>query len=121
MKVAAAPVPVVLVGGGNILLRDDIPGASEVLRPQHADVANAIGAAIAHVAGQVERVFSLDAMTRGEAIESARLEAFRRAAEAGADPKTIELVEFDEVPLAYLPSNATRVRAKAAGSLVIRR
>ena len=121
MKVAAAPVPVVLVGGGNILLRDDVPGASEVLRPQHADVANAIGAAIAHVAGQVERVFSLDAMTREEAIESARREAFRRAADAGADPQTIELVEFDEVPLAYLPSNATRVRAKAAGNLIIRR
>ena len=60
-------------------------------------------------------------MTREEAIESARREAFGRAADAGADPQTIELVEFDEVPLAYLPSNATRVRAKAAGNLIIRR
>ena len=36
---------------------------------------------------------------------------------AGADPATIEVVEIDEVPLTYVPSNATRVRVKAVGDL----
>ena len=35
-----------MVGGGAALCGDALPGASEVIRPQHADVANAVGAAI---------------------------------------------------------------------------
>src|SRR5262249_54650196 len=37
----------VAVGGGSILVPDRIPGISEVIRPEHYDVANAVGAAIA--------------------------------------------------------------------------
>lgn len=43
--------------------------------------------------------------------------AKEEAVEAGADPATIEIVEIDDVPLAYLPGNATRIRVKAAGNL----
>ncbi|MCE2470269.1 MAG: hydantoinase/oxoprolinase family protein [Dehalococcoidia bacterium] len=118
MKVAAGPVPVVLVGGGNILLPDNLEGASEALRPAHAEVANAIGAAIAQVSGQVEQVFSLDGQDRGQALAAAKRDAVAKAVAAGADPATVELVEVDEIPLTYLPSNALRVRAKAAGDLL---
>ena len=118
MKVAAGPVPVVLVGGGNILLPDELEGASEVLRPAHAEVANAIGAAIAQVSGQVEQVFSLDGQDRAQALAAAKRDAVAKAVAAGADPATVELVEVDEIPLTYLPSNALRVRAKAAGDLL---
>ena len=59
LKLSAAAVPVVLVGGGSILVKGSLNGASEVLRPDHAEVANAIGAAIAQVGGQVEKVYSL--------------------------------------------------------------
>ena len=38
---------ILAVGGGSIILADEIPGASEILRPANHDVANAIGAAIA--------------------------------------------------------------------------
>ena len=62
-------------------------------------------------------VFSLEHMTPKEARASACEEAVRKAVEAGADPATVEVVEVDEVPLTYLPSNVTRVRAKAAGEL----
>ncbi len=117
VKLSPDPVPIVLVGGGSILLSDHIAGASEVLRPEHSGVANAIGAAIAPVGGQVEMVFSLEHMTPKEARASACEEAVRKAVEAGADPATVEVVEVDEVPLTYLPSNVTRVRAKAAGEL----
>ena len=40
-----------------------------------------------------------------------------RAVSAGADPASVEVVEIDEVPLAYVPSNATLVRVKAVGNL----
>ncbi len=117
VKLSAGDAPVVLVGGGSILLPDRLAGASQVLRPQHADVANAIGAAIAQVGGQVERVYSLESGGRAEAIADCSAAAVNRAAAAGADPATIEVVEVEEVPLTYLPSNATRVRVRAVGSL----
>ena len=80
-------------------------------------MANAIGAAIAQVGGQVERVYSSERVERREALAEARNEAVARAVAAGADPATVELLEIDEVPLAYLPSNATLVRVKVAGKL----
>ncbi len=117
MKTSAEPVPVVVVGGGSILVPDNLEGASEVIRPEHFEVANAIGAAIAQVSGQVERVFALEKMTREEALEEARRMAIDEAVRAGADADTVEIVEVDDVPLAYLPGNATRIRVKAAGNL----
>ena len=117
VKLSGEDVPVVLVGGGSILLDDELTGASEVLRPQHADVANAIGAAIAQVGGQVERVYSLEQAGRAEAIADCSAAAVQRAVAAGAHPATVEVVEIDEVPLAYVPSNATLVRVKAVGKL----
>ena len=117
VKLSAAPVPIVLVGGGSILLSDTLAGASQVIRPPNSDVANAIGAAIAQVSGQVERVYSLEQTGRTEALAAAQSEAVSRAIAAGADPATVEIVELDEIPLTYLPSNATLVRVKAAGDL----
>lgn len=117
VKTSAGPVPVILVGGGSMLVQDSLSGASRVLRPEHAEVANAIGAAMAQVGGQVEKVFSLENMSRQVALDSAKDEAVGRAVEAGADPNSVEIVELDEVPLTYLPSNAILIRAKAAGDL----
>ena len=117
VKVSSAAVPVVLVGGGRILAGSPLSGASEVLRPEHGDVANAIGAAIAQVGGQVERVYSLESTTRQEALAAARTEAIDKAVAAGASRDTVEMVEIDEVPLTYLPSNATLIRVKAVGDL----
>jgi N-methylhydantoinase A/oxoprolinase/acetone carboxylase beta subunit len=119
VKLSADPVPVVLVGGGSILVGEPVKGASKVLRPDHFDVANAIGAAIAQVSGQVERVLALEGIDRDEALAGARDEAVGKAVGAGADPATVEIVEMEEVPLAYLPGNATLIRAKAVGDLAL--
>jgi N-methylhydantoinase A/oxoprolinase/acetone carboxylase beta subunit len=117
VKVSSTDVPVVLVGGGRVLAGSSLSGASQVLRPEHGDVANAIGAAIAQVGGQVERVYSLESTSRQEALAEARAEAINKAVAAGAKRDTVEVVEIDEVPLTYLPSNATLVRVKAVGDL----
>ena len=117
VKLSYEDVPVILVGGGSVLIGDSLGGASGVLRPEHAGVANAIGAAIAQVGGQVERVYSLETHGREEAIADCSAAAINRAVAAGADPSTTEVVEIDEVPLTYVPSNATLVRVKAVGNL----
>lgn len=117
VKPSAGDVPVVLVGGGSSLIGAPLQGASEILRPRHFEVANAVGAAIAQVSGEVDRVVDLDRRSRDEALAQAQSEAIAKAVAAGADPAGVEIVDVEEVPLAYLPSNATRVRVKAAGDL----
>ena len=117
IKLSRGDVPLILVGGGSVLAPTPLTGASEIVRPTHAEVANAIGAAIAQVGGQVEKVYSLAEMSREEALTDARSTATQQAIAAGADPDTIEIVEVEEIPLTYLPSNATRIRTKAVGDL----
>jgi N-methylhydantoinase A/oxoprolinase/acetone carboxylase beta subunit len=119
VKTSADPMPVVLVGGGSVIIDSDLAGASDVLRPLNYDVANAIGAAIAQCSGEIERVFSLTDYTRDEAMALARQMAHDEAVKAGADSETVEIVDVHEVPLAYLPGNATRIRVRAAGDLAM--
>ena len=107
----------VAVGGGSILVPDRIPGISEVIRPEHFDTANAVGAAIASVSGQVDRIFHVGEAGRRAVLDEARDEARERAVAAGANPDTVEVVELEEIPLAYLTSPSLRIRAKAAGTL----
>lgn len=117
MKTSAGPIPVVIVGGGGVLIGDDLEMGEQTLRPEHFDVANAIGAAIAQVGGEVDRIYSLDGLSREAAVDEAKDEACQRAVEAGAERSSVEVVDVDEVPLAYLPSNAIRIRVKAIGDL----
>jgi N-methylhydantoinase A/oxoprolinase/acetone carboxylase beta subunit len=119
MKTAPGAVPVILVGGGIILVGDSLNGVSRLLRPEHAPVANAIGAAIAQVGGEVDRVFSLDAPPREQALAQAKSEATERVLKEGAVPDSVEIVEVEEIPLSYLPGNATRIRVKAVGALAV--
>jgi N-methylhydantoinase A/oxoprolinase/acetone carboxylase beta subunit len=117
VKTSAAPVPVIIVGGGSILVQRAIAGASEIVKPDYYPVANAIGAAIAQVGGECDRIFSLADLSREKALEQAKQEAADRAVAAGAVASTVEIVDVEEVPLAYLPGNATRIMVKAVGDL----
>jgi len=117
VKTSAEEVPVIAVGGGSILFPDELAGVSRVHKPEHFEVANAVGAAIAQVSGTVDRVFSLADRSREDALEEARKTAFEEAVRAGAHEDSLEVVEIEEVPLAYLPGNAVRIKVKAAGRL----
>ncbi len=123
MKTSVNPVPVVLVGGGGILIPqshyDKLRGASKVIRPEHFQYANAIGAAIAQVSGEVDRIYALENMSRSDALVQANDLAKTEATKAGAKPESVQIVEVEEIPLAYLPGNAVRIRAKAVGELSI--
>jgi N-methylhydantoinase A/oxoprolinase/acetone carboxylase beta subunit len=117
VKTAKGDLTLIAVGGGSILIPDQLPGVSEVIRPDHFDAANAIGAAIASVSGQVDRIFHFGPGGRKAALDEASQEARDHAVAAGADPGTVQIVELEEIPLAYLTSPAVRIRAKAAGAL----
>lgn len=117
MKTSPEGVPVVVVGGGSILVPDDLAGASKVYKPDHYEVANAVGVAIAQVSGEIDRIYSLDDQTREEAMDDAKAEATDNAVKAGAKRGSIDIVDIEEVPLSYLPGNAVRIKVKAAGDL----
>jgi N-methylhydantoinase A/oxoprolinase/acetone carboxylase beta subunit len=117
MRTSADPLPVVAVGGGSILLPDELAGLGQVHRPEHFAVANAIGAAIAQVGGEVDRIYAIEPGRRDAVVDEARQEAVDRAVAAGAEPRSVSVVDFDEVPIPYLPGNATRIRCKAVGDL----
>ncbi len=117
LKIRPEDVPLVAVGGGSFLVEQHLPGTSEVLMPDNGPVANAIGAAIAQVGGEIDRIFSLQETSREEVLDLARQEAVQRTVDAGASSNTVEVVEVEEVPLSYLPSSAVRVRVKAIGDL----
>ena len=117
VKTSKEDRPLIAVGGGSILVPERIPGVSQIIRPEHFDAANAVGAAIASVSGQVDRIFHLGADGRQATLDEAKDEARERAVAAGADPGTVQIIEVEEIPLAYLTSPAVRIRVKAAGTL----
>ncbi|MCR8644594.1 hydantoinase/oxoprolinase family protein [Paenibacillus sp. N1-5-1-14] len=117
MKTSADPVDVILVGGGSILVGDSLEGVSRIIRPNHHDAANAIGAALGEVSGETERIYSLDDMTYDDAMADARSNAVEQAVLAGADRSTVQIVLTEDIPIAYLPGNALLVKVKAAGRL----
>ncbi|WP_022885710.1 hydantoinase/oxoprolinase N-terminal domain-containing protein [Glaciibacter superstes] len=117
MRTSPEPIPVVAVGGGSILLPEHLELFGAVRRPENYAVANAIGASIAQVGGEIDKVYAIEPGRREEAIAAVRAEAIDKAVAAGAKPSSVEIVDFDEVPIPYLPGNATRIRVKAVGDL----
>jgi len=115
MKTSAGDVTLIAVGGGAFLMPEELQGVERVVRVPHGGCANAVGAAIAQVSGEVDQVFQ--GVTRSEAIAAARELAGARAIEAGADSDSLALVEAEDTPIAYLPGNAMRVRVKVVGDI----
>jgi N-methylhydantoinase A/oxoprolinase/acetone carboxylase beta subunit len=115
MRADATPRPLVAVGGGAFLVPDDLPGVARVVRVANQGVANALGAAIAQVSGEVDQVFQ--GLGRTEALAKARALAEERAVRAGADAATLVLVDQEDIPIAYLPGNSLRVRARVVGDV----
>jgi len=115
MKSDADDVTVIAVGGGDFLVPDNLDGVSKVVHVQHGAVANAVGAAIAQVSGEIDQVFSN--MTREEALSQATSLARRRAIEAGADEASLEVVDIEDLPVAYLPGDARRVHVRVIGDV----
>ena len=117
MKVSSEDVDVILVGGGSIVLPEDLAGAKSVTKHEYGGVANAIGSAISKVSGTYEQLIDYNEIPRDEALEKARAEAVELTVAAGAIRETVEIVDAEDVPLQYYPGNTARVKIKAAGDL----
>ena len=117
MKTSRADMPIIAVGGGSFLVPDQLNGAASVVRPNHAGVANAVGAAIAQVGGQIEQVVDYDKEPRERVLDNMRAHVRERCVQAGGEAATVEVVEVDEVFLSYLPGHAAQVRMKAVADL----
>jgi N-methylhydantoinase A/oxoprolinase/acetone carboxylase beta subunit len=115
VKTEAGEVPLIAVGGGAFLVPDRLDGVSQVIRVAHGDCANAVGAAIAQVSGEVDQIFR--DLSRTEAIEAARELAAERAVAAGARADTLKTIETEDMPLSYLPGNSLRVRVRLVGDV----
>jgi N-methylhydantoinase A/oxoprolinase/acetone carboxylase beta subunit len=121
MKTTASAARVILVGGGSVLINRELKGVGELTVPRQAAVANAIGAAIAQVSGEVDRIFSYDELGRDRALQDAHADAVDGAIAAGALPDTVHIVDVEELPLQYLPGGAVRIRVKAVGDVALER
>ncbi len=117
MKVSSDNVDVILVGGGSIVLPEDLAGAKSVTKHEFGGVANAIGSAISKVSGNYEQLIDYNVIPRDEALEKARADAIELAVAAGAIRETVEIIDAEDVPLQYYPGNTARVKIKAAGDL----
>src|SRR5207237_9794712 len=107
--------PLLPAGGGACLVRKRLAVCSAVFRVKHGDCAHAVGAAIAQMSGETDQVYR--EMRREDAIAAAEAQAVERAVAAGAERSTLQTVDVEDMPLAYLPGNALRVRVRVAGEM----
>ncbi len=85
-KTHSGKVDVMVVGGGGGLCGDALRGASRIIRPPHAHIANAAGAAVLRVGGSIDGVFALgsSAAQRQVALQQLERAALEKAVGAGA-------------------------------------
>lgn len=117
MKVSELPVTLLLAGGGSIVQMDALEGVANCIIPPHHDSANAVGAAIAKVSGEVDTIEILEGRDEKEVLETSKRQAIEAAVAKGADRDDVKIVEIDKIPLQYVTNKATRFIVKAVGRL----
>ncbi len=114
-RTSNSPIEVIVVGGGAQLVDSealsDALGGCSVTIPDYAAVANACGSALAQGVGEAEIIADLSPSKR-EAV----LSKLKAKAQAQAGPGA-HVIEHEEVKLAYLPGNMTRVFVRAVAPL----
>lgn len=101
--------PILLVGGGSENIPDQFL-ETNYLRPVHYQIANAYGAALSEVSGQVDCI--IDDYGQLNALEE---EVKSLALKKGACATSLRIVEKKILPLHYLPVPKYRVLMTAAG------
>ncbi len=116
LKTNANEIPVIACGGGAFLLPKKIKGASEVVFPEHLEVANAFGASIAQLGAENELVINTMLKNEADAMEELISEITDNLIKKGAKENTIKTIAKESIPLAYLPG-ASRLKVKLCGEL----
>ncbi|WP_430967822.1 hydantoinase/oxoprolinase N-terminal domain-containing protein [Spongiimicrobium sp. 2-473A-2-J] len=117
LKTDAAEIPVIACGGGAFLLPKTIDGASEVLFPEHLEVANAFGACIAQIGHEEEMVVNTLQSDEKQAMDKLMLTVRKALLQNGALEDSIKVLAKESTPLAYLPG-AVKLKVKLCGDLI---
>ena len=99
MKTSPKDLPVFLVGGGAIIAPDSLAGASKVIKPRWAGVANAIGAAMARVSAVIDVVKSTESKSATEWLKEIGQDVILKTVAAGASTDSARVVEQESFPL----------------------
>lgn len=119
MKVSAAPVYVLLVGGGALLVTDGLDGVEKCIQPIHQGAANAVGAAIGKVSGEVDVIEILEGRDEKIVVAATCQKAIDIAIQKGAAPDDVRIVEVNKMPLQYVDNGAMRIQVRAVGKLCV--
>lgn len=117
MKTDENPVPVILVGGGSVLVDRPLAGVGDVVLPEYAGTANAVGASIAMIGAEVEKVIALPEGDQESVIAPLMKEAAEKVIKLGGAEGSVEIADVDVVPLPLMSGREARVRVKAVGGL----
>ncbi|ESK98388.1 hydantoinase [Moniliophthora roreri MCA 2997] len=117
MKTSPEDCTLLLVGGGSILAPEKIEGVSEIITPPYHSVANAVGAAIANVSGEVDTIEVLQGRSLPDVLERIKTEARRKCVETGAKQESVKVVEVQVLPVQYVTNQATRIIVRAIGEI----
>jgi N-methylhydantoinase A/oxoprolinase/acetone carboxylase beta subunit len=118
MKSSREPVPVILVGGGAVLVSRTLETASVLHRPEHAGVANAIGAANAQIGAETERIVSYKQTPRETVLAQLQEELTAELLSGGAARASVRIADIEETAISYMADESTRLRVKLVGDLV---
>ncbi len=105
-------LPIVFVGGGAQLFPREFL-EERILVPEHANVANAYGAALSEISHVIDQVVSLN--QRDTILQRMQEEALQGAVRCGANPKNVKIVDMQIIPYHYVPNQMARVIITAAG------
>ncbi|KAE9571741.1 hypothetical protein CGMCC3_g12302 [Colletotrichum fructicola] len=119
MKVSAAPVHVLLVGGGSLLVTEDLDGVEKCIQPIHQGAANAVGAAIGKISGEVDVIEILEGRDEKSVVAATCQKAVGIAIQKGASADDVRIVEVNKMPLQYVDNGAMRIQVRAVGKLCV--
>lgn len=115
MKIEASDPLLLAVGGAAMLTPERMDGIAEVVQVPHHAVANAVGAAMAQISGEVDHVFR--EMERDALLVEAERMARERAVAAGAARDSLKVVDIESIPMSYMPGRAVRARVRVVGDI----
>ncbi|KAJ3515024.1 hypothetical protein NLJ89_g2022 [Agrocybe chaxingu] len=117
MKTSQEDCDLLLVGGGSVIAPQSLRGVKSIIVPKHHEVANAVGAAIASVSGEIDMIEILEGRDLTEVVNEIKERAMERTVVMGATVGSVRIVDVKILPVQYVTNQATRIVVRAAGEL----
>lgn len=110
-KLSPEPCPVILVGGGWILCPDQLNGVHKIIVPEHAGVANAIGAAMAQISASSHLIWEGADIQGG--IKIVQEKAIQEAIEKGGVGHDVTILNVEAAGVPYI-QDQTAIKVEVA-------